>query len=251
VLVYTYDEEVGTIGARRLVETWPDAESLPRAAVIGEPTHLKVARMHKGHLRIRVTVHGVAAHSGYPHLGRNAIEAMARVLVSLRGLRHRLEQAGGPNAEHFPEVPYVPLNVGTIHGGAAVNVVPDRCVIEVGARVLPGMNEKGVVGAVRDAVANAAGDAEWELDVTGESPPLLLSRDAPICGALCGRVGQSDDVSVSFATDGGWFARAGMDCAIFGPGGIEVAHRPNEYVPKADLVAAREHIRAVVERFCA
>jgi acetylornithine deacetylase len=96
VLVFTYDEETGTVGARDLVEKWPLLGTLPRRAIIGEPTELRVVRMHKGHVRVRITMHGVSAHSALPHLGKNAIEAAARVLVSLRGLRHRFEEAGGP-----------------------------------------------------------------------------------------------------------------------------------------------------------
>jgi len=249
VLVYTYDEEVGTLGARHLVEA-SRAGALPRSAIIGEPTELGVVRMHKGHVRLRVTLHGKSAHSGYPHLGKNAIEAAGRVLVSLRGLRHRFEEAGGPNAEHFPDVPFVPLNVGLIRGGVAVNVVPDRCVLEIGARALPGMDAEGIVASIREAVANAAARDPWELEVVGESPPLLLDGGAPVHRTLLGLAGQEADRAVSFATDAGWLSRAGMECAIFGPGSIEVAHKPNEFVPREDLRRARGYLEQAVERFC-
>ena len=246
VLVFTYDEEVGTVGARDLVERWPLVDTLPKRAIIGEPTELRVVRMHKGHVRMRITMHGVAAHSALPHLGKNAIEAAARVLVSLRGLRHRLEEAGGPNAAHFPEVPYVTLNVGTIHGGVATNVVPDRCVIEVGARPLPGMEAGEVVEQVRTAVANAAGDARFDLEIPGESPPLLLDPSSRMHSTLCSVVGQHGEASVTFATDGGWLARAGLECAVFGPGNIAVAHKPNEFIPRSDLGTAREFLGRAV-----
>jgi acetylornithine deacetylase len=250
VLVFTYDEEVGTVGARDLVERWPACAALPRQAIVGEPTSMRVVRMHKGHVRVRITVHGIGAHSALPHLGKNAIEAAARVLVSLRGLRHRLEQEGGPNATHFPEAPFVTLNVGMIRGGVAVNVVPDRCVIDVGVRPLPGMENVEAVEAVRAAVANAAGDAPWELDVPSESPPLLLGAAAPVHAALCEALGQRRDESVCFATDGGWLARAGLDCAVFGPGNIAVAHKPNEFVEKSDLAAARGFLAHAIDRLC-
>jgi acetylornithine deacetylase len=248
VLLFTYDEEVGTAGARDLVERWPLAGSLPRRAIIGEPTELSVVRMHKGHTTVRITVKGVSAHSALPHLGRNAIEAAARVLASLRGLRHRLEQAGGPNAAHFPDVPYVTLNVGTIRGGVATNVVPDRCVIDVGVRPLPGMEGAEVAAQVREAVGNAAGDAPFEIDVPGESPPLLLDSASPLHATLCSVAGQHGDAAVSFATDGGWLARAGIACAVFGPGSISVAHKPNEFVTRADLARARVVLGTALRR---
>jgi acetylornithine deacetylase len=248
VLVFTHDEEVGTLGARRLVESWPAATSLPRQGIVGEPTRLTVVRMHKGYTKLRVTLQGVSAHSGYPHLGRNAIEGMARVLVSLRGLRHRWEKAGGPNAEYFPEVPFMSLNVGVIRGGTATNVVPDRCVLGLGVRPLPGMHAPGIVGSIRDAVANAAGEMPFSLEQTGESPPLLLDADAPIHRSLLDLTGQEAGASVSFATDAGWLARAGMECVVFGPGSITEAHKPNEFVARADLARARTYLEQAVER---
>ncbi len=250
VLVYTYDEEVGTIGARDLVERWPEVESLPTRTIIGEPTTMRVVRMHKGHLKAKITLFGLSAHSGYPHLGKNAIEAAARVLVSLRKLRHKLEMAGGPNAEHFPEVPFVPLNVGIIRGGSATNVVPDRCVIELGARALPGMIETGVYNLIEEAVANAAGPTRYEVELTGNSPPMHLAADSPVHCELCALVGQTGDASVSFATDAGWFQKAGMECVIFGPGSIEVAHKPNEFIPKADMAMARRRLEEVIDKWC-
>lgn len=250
VLVFTYDEEVGTVGARHLAEEWPEAGSLPRFCLIGEPTELKVVRAHKGFVSLRVTLRGKSAHSGYPHLGRNAIEAAARVLVSLRKLRHTLETAGGPHADLFPEVPFVPLNVGTIHGGAAANVVPDLCVLELSARPLPGMNERGLIATIEQAVRNATGAAPVAIEVTATSPGLLLDPDAPIHTGLCGLTGQDEGLAVSYATDAGWLSRAGLECAILGPGSIGVAHRPNEYVPKQDLLDARRLLESAVGRFC-
>jgi len=251
VVVLTYDEELGTLGARDFVQNHADAAaSLPRAAIVGEPTEMRVVSMHRGHGRCRVIAHGVAAHSGYPHLGRSAIDAMARVLVALRGLRQRWERAGGPNAEFYPEAPYPPLNVGTIRGGTAINIVPDLCVIEIGVRPLPGMVFKELLAQIREAVANAAGGDHFLVEELNDSPSMLLDEDAPIHRFLCELARQEERVAVSYSTDGGWLSRAGLDCAVFGPGSISVAHKPNEFVPKADLVRAREVLERAVERFC-
>jgi acetylornithine deacetylase len=249
-LVFTYDEEVGTLGAKRLTETFPAAERLPRSAVIGEPTSLRVARTHKGHTKLRVTLHGVSAHSGYPHLGVNAIEPAGRVIVALTGLRHALEAERAPNRELFPEVPYVPLNVGTIHGGSAINVVPDRCVVEVGFRPLPGITSQELIERVSRAAREAAKPFEPAIELLSDSPPLLLDEASPIHRHLCGLVGQDAGSSVSFATDAGWLQTLGMDCAIFGPGSIEVAHKPNESLPKNEFAAARGLLERTIGRFC-
>jgi acetylornithine deacetylase len=251
-LVFTYDEEVGTLGARHLLESYADGRLLPRNAVIGEPTSLRVARAHKGHLKMRITLHGRSAHSGYPHLGVNAIEPAGRVIDALAALRRTLESEPAPHAELFPEVPYVPLNVGTVHGGSAINVVPDRCIVEVGVRPLPGMDSAALAERVRRAVTEtlAGLHGAFDVELLSDSPPLFLDDDAPIHRHLRALVGQQADATVSFATDAGWLQRLGLDCAVFGPGTIEVAHKPNEHVPKAELARARGLIGETVRHFC-
>jgi acetylornithine deacetylase len=249
-LVFTYDEEVGTLGAKRLTETFPAAERLPRSAVIGEPTSLRVARTHKGHTKLRVTLHGTSAHSGYPHLGANAIEPAGRVIVALTALRRELEAEAAPHRDLYPEVPFVPLNLGTVHGGAAINVVPDRCVVELGFRPLPGVDSGELTARIARAARAAAAPFEPEVELISESPPLLLDEASPIHRYLCGLVGQSAGSSVSYATDAGWLQRLGLDCAIFGPGSIAVAHKPNESLPKDEFAAARGLFASAIRHFC-
>jgi len=248
-VVLTHDEEVGTVGARLFVEGGR-ADRLPEACIVGEPTSLRVVRLHKGHSKVRVTVRGVSAHSGYPHLGRNAIETAARVVASLRGLRHRLEQEGGALAGHFPDAPFVSLAVTTIDGGTAVNVIPDACTMRVGFRLLPRMSRDEVLQRIVAACNHAAGDDPVEVVDTGESPPLFVDESAPVYRALCGLVGQAETVSASYATDGGWLARAGLSCAVWGPGSIEVAHKPNEYMPLDEYARGRELLESAVREFC-
>jgi acetylornithine deacetylase len=243
-LLFTYDEEVGTLGARRLVESCPEAAALPASVVIGEPTGLRVARAHKGHLTMRITLHGRSAHSGYPHLGSNAIEPAGEVIAALARLRRELAAEGAPHAELFPEVPFVPLNVGRVRGGAAINVVPDRCTVELGLRALPGVDSRRLAERVEQAARAAAAPFVPDVEVLADSPPLLVPEEAPVLRRLCSLLGQRETATVSFATDAGWLQRLGMDCVLFGPGSIDAAHRPNEHVPKADLATAR----AVLER---
>lgn len=249
-LVFTYDEEVGTLGAKHFTESFPRAESLPRGAIIGEPTSLRVARAHKGHAKLRVTLHGVSAHSGYPHLGANAIEPAGRVIVALTSLRRELEAEILPNRELFPEVPYIPLNVGTVHGGSAINVVPDRCDVELGFRPLPGIASEEIAERVRRMIREAAAPFEPEIGTLSDSPAMLLDEGSPIHRHLCSLVGQNEQSTVSFATDAGWLQRLGMDCAIWGPGSIEVAHKPNEFLPKDEFEAARGMLERTIARFC-
>jgi acetylornithine deacetylase len=250
VLLFTYDEEVGTVGARHFVDTWTDAELLPRATLIGEPTSLRAVRTHKGHLKLKASFRGRSAHSGYPHLGVNAIEPAGTAITALAELGRELARERPASGGHFPEVPYVALSVTRIEGGTADNVIPDRCALEVSARLLPGMRGEDVLAGARNALEAGLGGVPFELDVTGESPALELREDAQIYRAVCHEVGQAETVGVSFATDAGWLQRLGLECVIFGPGSIEVAHKPNEWLPADEFARARGMLERVVDHFC-
>lgn len=249
-LVFTYDEETGTMGARRLVETWPAPAVLPRRTVIGEPTSMRVARMHKGHIKLRFTFPGRAAHSGYPHLGVNAIEPAGRAVVALAELRSALERERPPLGDHFDPVPFVTLNIAQISGGVAVNIIPDRCALDVGFRLLPGMERDPMVARIRQTVESAAGSHDIGFELVNESPPMLLDESADIFHAACAEVHQQGNHTIAFTTDGGWLGQAGMECVIFGPGAIEVAHRPNEFIPVAELQAADAILERLIHKFC-
>jgi acetylornithine deacetylase len=250
VLVFTCDEEIGTLGARHFAETWPDPERLPRAAIVGEPTSLRVVGAHKGLVELRVVVKGQSAHSGYPHLGRSAIEPALGIGLALASLRQTLATERPQHGELFPEVPFVPLNIGTIRGGAASNVVPDRCVLEVTLRPLPGMDAEALVERVRAAVRQVAGESAWHLEITSESPPMRTGERAPILAVVTEATGERTVGAVSYATDAGWLQRIGLDCVILGPGDIAAAHKPNEFLPLADLVRGRTVLERIVRRCC-
>lgn len=250
VLLFTYDEEVGTLGARRFVESWPEPQRLPRDAVIGEPTSLQVVRLHKGMLRLRLTFEGRAAHSGYPHLGRNAIEPAGRAIVALAELRRTMEAERPLNGEHFPEVPFAPLNVATAEGGSAINVIPDRCVIQIGVRLLPEMPAAAMVERIHAAVAESLPDEPFSLELLSESPAMVLAEQAALHRELCDMVEQRGTRSVAFATDAGWLQTAGFRCVLFGPGSIEVAHRANEFIARDELRRAGDIVERLVHRRC-
>jgi acetylornithine deacetylase len=250
VLLFTYDEEVGTLGAAHLHDEWT-GPPLPRRAVIGEPTELAVVRAHKGHLRARFLLRGVSAHSAYPHLGRSAIEPAGRLIVALAALRRAWEAERLPSSADFPEVPYPALNVGRVDGGTAANVVPERCLVEVGLRLLPGMDAEAVAERLRAAAAEALPGEELGWEVLSVSPPMSVPPDAPLFRSLCELAGEPAEPTVGYATDAGWLQRMGMECVLFGPGSIRVAHKPDEHVPLAELARAAEVLDRLVERWCA
>jgi len=252
VLVLTADEEIGSRGAAALAADWSPQERLPRDAVVGEPTGLRVVRLHKGHAKRRFVLRGTSAHSGTPHLGRSAIEAAGPVLQRLAALRRELLAEGGPNADCFTSAPFPVLTVGRIAGGEAVNMVAESCTLDLGVRVLPGQRSEDLLARVRAAVAAGVADAASlddggevppveiiETDL-GDNPPLGTPRDAAIVARLMDLVEQQEDQGVSFASDGGHLAGGlGMEPVLFGPGHMRVAHRPDEHLDPAELDAAR------------
>ncbi len=250
-LLATCDEEIGSLGAQRFAAAPPGP--LPRAVLIGEPTRLAAVRMHKGHLRLRLTLTGRAAHSGSPQLGVNAIEPVAAALEALSSLRRQFAAERTAASMYFPDVPYPALNVGTITGGTAVNVVPERCVVELGVRLLPGMEAAEILARLRKAMTVALHGAtleEWTLDVENLSPPLATPAEAPLHRELCALLAQRESVAVDYSSDGGTLAASGLDCVLCGPGSIEVAHRANEYLPKAEWERAGRLLDALIGRFC-
>lgn len=250
VLIFTYDEEVGILGAKHLAYAYEGRGNLPRATIIGEPTTLKVVRMHKGFLGFEVVLTGKSAHSGYPHLGLNAIEPVGPLIEALKQFRAELQTESPPNCEYFPEVPFVALNLGTVSGGTAANIVPDRCELSCSLRLMPGMDTDDMIHRVRSVVENATGDSPYEFAVTHQTPPLLLEEQTEIYRMLTERIGQMETLSASYATDAGWLQSLGMECAIFGPGSIEVAHRPNESLPISEFEACTSIVEHMIRQSC-
>jgi acetylornithine deacetylase len=249
VLLFTYDEEVGTLGARRFRESFAQAERLPRSVVIGEPTELRVVRAHKGMLRLRLAFSGRAAHSAYPHLGQSAIEPAARAITALASLGRMMEAERPPNADLFPAVPFAALNVGTVSGGSAANVIPDRCEIQLGIRLLPGMTADAMIERVCLAVREAVSEP-FILETLTESPAMMLDAGAPILRTLCHMMSQDEPQSVMFASDAGWLQSAGFDCVLLGPGNIEVAHQANEFLPVEQFRRAGEILDQLIRQTC-
>ncbi|MCH7603466.1 MAG: acetylornithine deacetylase [Planctomycetes bacterium] len=250
-ILLTYDEELGTLGAQYFARHWPKDRRLPKNALIGEPTSLKAVRMHKGHLSLRITIRGTSAHSGSPHLGVNAIEPAGDLITTLIELQKQFGKVRLESSQHFPDVPYPVLSVTTIRGGSAINIVPDVCVLEVSIRLLPGQRGSEVIPGVRSAIEQTLAGREHAIEQLNESPPMLLSEDANVYRELCGIIGQTETYGETYASDAGPFQDGlGMECVLYGPGTISVAHKPNEFLPIDEFMKAAEVVEKLIQRLC-
>jgi acetylornithine deacetylase len=251
-LVLTSDEELGSIGAGLLVDQAASLPSIPQACVVGEPTSLRVVRLHKGHMKFTITIRGATGHTGTPVSGVNAIEGLRRVLGAIDQERARLTDMRSDESAAFTRVPSPVLAAVRVRSGAAWNVIPDEACVDCGLRVLPDQDAMVLLEEIRAAIASSLADwpLDWSLEVFNDNPPLCTPRGSEIEVACRALVAQEQDIGVSYCSDGGHLGRLGMECVLFGPGDIAVAHRPDEFVPVADMRMAREHMKRLISARC-
>lgn len=238
LLVAGIDEEVGGTGAKALVAAHPEIDM----AVVGEPTGLEMVTAHKGVLRFEITTSGASAHSSKPHLGVNAIHAMARVLDAIEE-----EYIPALGEVHHPLVGSGTFNVSTISGGSGHNVVPASAVITVDRRVVPGEDPEQLLAEfdmLLDRV-RASGHRIERHEPFLVTAALDTPADHPVVQALgsareavLGEFGSP--VGVTFGTDASFFSPAGVGCVIFGPGNIDQAHADEEWVGIEETALAAE-----------
>ncbi|RBW49059.1 acetylornithine deacetylase [Marinobacter sp. F3R11] len=246
IILATADEESSMNGARALAEAGkPEA----RYAVIGEPTSLRPVRMHKGIMMERLTFEGRSGHSSDPGLGRNALEGMHEALGELLALREGWQkQYRNPNFD--VQVPT--LNPGCIHGGDSFNRICARCELHFDLRPLPGMNMESLRQAILHRIQPVAERRELTMEfepLFDSVPPFETPSDAAlvkVCEQLTGHTARS----VAFATEAPWLQKLGMETLVMGPGSIDQAHQPDEFLELSQLEPTVKILRGLIRQFC-
>jgi acetylornithine deacetylase len=233
VLIGQADEESGSAGARAVLAHLADRK--PDWAIATEPTDLRVVTAHKGIVRAGLGARGVAVHSSDPGRGKNAIVSLARAVLALdelsRALADRVHPALGAST----------LSIGLFSGGSAANIVPDRAALVVDRRLIPGEDEATVRAEIGEALRRAGVrdvEVEW---CSVEKPELALADTAACvraCRAALAAAGLPDaPTTAAFGTDAGVFSAAGLPSVVLGPGSVEQAHTPAEWVEVAQVEA--------------
>lgn len=236
LLVLTCDEESGMRGIQHFLAH----NKLPLAgAVVGEPTGCRLGVAHKGVYRTTVTAEGRAAHSSTPHLGINAIYRLAPAVLRLEALAKELE-----TRPPHPRLDLPTLSVGTIHGGAAVNSVPDSCVLEMDRRLLPEESIGQAEEEIRAALSGCEGVAVGM--PTFECPALSIDPGHPWAAAVAAAVGDSSPIALAYGTDGAFCQKAGIPTVVYGPGEPRLAHAKDEHIHVADVQKALAAYRAIL-----
>jgi acetylornithine deacetylase len=243
-LAFSYDEEVGCLGVRRLIDRLNAGTVKPAACVVGEPTGMQVVTGHKAKRSLRVTVRGRACHSSLAPQGVNAIDYAARLVLKIREIGDRL--AGEGMRDEIYDVPFTTAHTGTIHGGTALNIVPDTCVFDFEFRALPAEDVDGLVTEV-EAYARDTLEPEMRarapetgiaFDKRSAFPGLDTAGDADFPRAAQAWAARAGCAKVAYGTEAGLFVERGSIPAIVcGPGSIAQAHRPDEFVALDQLAA--------------
>jgi len=253
-LAFSYDEEVGCVGVRSLIQDMSTWTHRPRFCIVGEPTLLRIAVGHKGKTALRANCHGQAAHSANPARGVNAIYLAGEFIERVRARAGELAATGARDAAY--EVPHTTLQVGVIHGGSALNIVPDRCEVEFEIRNLAADDPEHIVASLRaDAdrigARHRATHAHCGIDVavTNAYPGLDTPQDAEVVALVAGLTGHRDCIKVGFGSEGGLFSQTlGIPSVVCGPGSIEQAHKPDEYIAREELERCDAMLDALLAR---
>jgi acetylornithine deacetylase len=229
--VATADEENGFRGMKAFLADGVGAH----AAFVGEPTQLDIIIAHRGFVRWSIATHGKSAHSATPDEGVNAIYRMAPLIAELETLAAQLQKR-----EPHPRLGPPTLSVGTVHGGHSVNTVPDRCVIEVDRRLIPGESAEVAEAAVRDLAERAGATIEPIFDAA----PLEMPEDSDVVrratAAVQAVTGTANVVGARYATEASRLAAAGIPVVVLGPGDAAQAHSEDEWVALDQVRAAAE-----------
>jgi acetylornithine deacetylase len=252
-LAFSYDEELGCLGVGDLLQDV--SRNLPRPAIciIGEPTLMQLVNRHKGVYAWRTRVTGRDGHSSATHRGVNAIGAAAEIMG---WLQRQVEawRRDGPFDDSF-DPPYATSNVGLIGGGTAINIIARECVFEWEIRPIPGVDAEATAAKLQQFIDGellprlraVAPESRVESESICAAPPLRPEADSPAEALVRHLTGANQAVGVAYGTEGGLFQAAEISTVVCGPGSIQQAHQPNEFIALEQLQACDGFLRRLLD----
>jgi acetylornithine deacetylase len=244
-LIFTADEEVGLLGAKRLAQAKP---LRVRYSIVGEPTSLKPIRAGKGYSLAEVIVKGREAHSAYPALGASAVFRAARLVNRLEAIATQLRDDQHPAFDP----PFTTLNIGLIHGGSAKNVLAGECRFTLEWRPIPTQPSEHVLKLFKAAIAEeieADPGFQCEVDANRQDTGFETAPDSPLVQLLEQATGNKSG-TVAFGTEAAQMKLLGSEAVVIGPGDIREAHRTGEFVPVDELGLCAEVLRQSISQLC-
>jgi acetylornithine deacetylase len=255
-LAFSYDEEVGCLGVRTMLEALEKRPHKPSLCLIGEPTELKPVLGHKGKLAMRCEVHGAACHSAYAPYGVNAIEYAARMIGRLGEIGARLARPEHHDARFDP--PFSTVQTGVIQGGRALNIVPAECQFDFEVRALPGFEAQQVADELKNYAQHELLPQMREVNQSTDIsmrplsayPGLATPADSEAARVLATICGSDDFGTVAFGTEGGLFDGAGIPTVVCGPGSMDQGHKPDEFISLDQLHGCDAMLRKLAVYLC-
>ncbi|WP_276195566.1 acetylornithine deacetylase [Halomonas halocynthiae] len=253
-LALSYDEEVGCLGAPRMIEHLMRDHPRPATVIVGEPTLMQPVVAQKGSTNLRTTVTGLEAHSSQVNQGVSAIHVAARLVTRIEDIMAELRTEG--RVDDAFNVAHSSLHVGKIQGGTAINIMARECQFDWEIRHLPSDHFDDLLARVSNYAATLEADMQTRspncqihTERLVDTVPALANRDNTQALALCTELlGDQPTSAVAYATEAGQFQRQGLATVICGPGSIAQAHQPNEYIEQTQLLAASDFMRKLGSR---
>ena len=253
-LAFSYDEEIGCVGVKRMLDLLEHQPIKPSCCIIGEPTGMEVVIGHKGKRATRVKVRGHACHSGQSPLGVNAIDFASELIVYIRKLAHEKAQNGPFDKDY--EVPYTTLHTGVVGGGTALNIVPNLCQFDFEIRHLYEEDPQHLLDQIenfaRDHLENEMhlidSDTGFDFEMLATYPGLLTDPGIEFVTYVKGLLDNNSHSKVIFGSEGGLFQkRLGIPTLVCGPGNIDQAHKANEYISLEQLKKGGNFLDCLLE----
>ncbi|MFZ1468615.1 MAG: acetylornithine deacetylase [Paracoccaceae bacterium] len=253
-LALSYDEEIGCMGVRSLIEVLEGAPDRPRFCIVGEPTGMQVATGHKGKVALRATCTGREGHSALAPMALNALHLAADFIGVVRAVQARIAAEGPFDGDY--DVPYTTVHAGKMQGGVQVNIVANRATVDFEIRSLAGVDVEALISELRagaEAIVAplraAFPEAAISVDRLWDYPGLGTATDAAVVNFVKSLTGANGTIKVAFGTEGGLFdVRLGIPTVICGPGSMAQGHKPDEYVSVEQLARCDEMLAALVGR---
>ncbi len=254
-LALSYDEEVGCIGVHGLIQDFANLPIRPFACIVGEPTEMRVVSAHKGKRSYVCRVRGHECHSSMIHAGVNAVEVAAEIVAHLRSMARRFRDDGPHDPDFDP--PYTSVHTGVINGGTALNIVPKDCAFEFEWRHLPEHNPDEIFAEVAQVVESLIPEMQAVAPETGIAIEELsaiigLGTDPAeeVVALVKSLTGQNTTEKVSFGTEAGAFQAAEVPTVVCGPGSINQAHKPNEFISFEQISLCETFMGRLLDRVC-
>ncbi|MGB3314008.1 MAG: acetylornithine deacetylase [Albidovulum sp.] len=254
-LAFSWDEEVGCLGIPQMLPSLDATIGKPQLCIVGEPTSMRIALGHKGKVALRATCHGMAGHSSMAPDFLNAIHLAADFVAGLRRLQADLATTGARDAGY--DIPYATVHAGRISGGTALNIVPDRAVVDFEYRYpanQPTGEIENALTALTDAVAalyrDVFPDARVEIEVVNAYPGLGMPPDHPAVALMQSLMPGAGMTKVAFGTEAGHFHAAGVPVLVCGPGSMEQGHKPDEYIEASELARCDAMCDRLLDHLC-